>query len=194
VLDHLDGVVRAMPEAPALVGHSMGGLLVQLLLQRGLGACGVAIDPAPPKGVFVPSWSFLRSNWPVVSPFAGDAPYLMPFEHWVYTFAHRLPEAEARAAYDAHVVPESRNVARGPTTDVALIDFKKRRAPLLILAGSDDRIVPAALNRKNHACYAGADAITDFHEFAGRTHYLIGAPGWEEVADHAAGWIESTLS
>ncbi|MSP59952.1 MAG: alpha/beta hydrolase [Myxococcales bacterium] len=189
VVARYEAVPAGMRERPALVGHSMGGLIVQLLLQRGQGSCGVAIDSAPPKGVLSLKGSFLKSNWPVLNPFVGAGePYLMPFEHFQYTFVHTLPLAEQRAAYEAPVVPESRRVGRGTTTDAAKTDFAKPRPPLLFIAGSDDRIIPAALNQKNRARYA-KELVTDFEQFPGRTHYIIGQPRWREVAERVAGWI-----
>lgn len=185
-----DAVARC-ERPPILIGHSMGGLVVQILLQRGLGAGGVAIDSAPPRGVFTPSWSFLKSNLPVVSPFASeDEPYLMPFEHFVYTFVHTLSPEQQRAAYDASVVPESRRVAKGALDDLAAIDFERPHAPLLLIAGGEDRITPAKLNRANFAKYATTGSVTEFREMPGRTHYLIADDGWGQVADEAAGFIQ----
>lgn len=191
VIAHHEELLRAMNPKPVLVGHSMGGLLVQLLLQRDLGACGVAIDPAPPRGVVSLAWSFLKSNLPVVNPFAGDTPYLMPFEHFQYTFVNGMAEADQRAAYDANVVPESRRVARGPTGPAGAVDFKRPRAPLLITAGENDNIVPASLNESNYKKYAGSGNVTEFEVFPGRTHYLVAQRGWEEVADRARSFFEA---
>jgi pimeloyl-ACP methyl ester carboxylesterase len=191
VVEHFDALVRAMPEPPVLIGHSMGGLIVQILLARGLGKKGIAIDPAPPKGVFVASWAFLKSNWAVVSPFTdADDPYLMSFEEFRYAWAHTLSEEAQRSAYDKFMVPESRRVGRDATTDVADIDFTRKTAPLLITAGASDHIVPAALNKKNHAAYAKCPSPTDFHEFPGRTHLVLSQTGWEEVADFVRAWME----
>ncbi len=108
----------------------------------------------------------------------------MPLSHFVYTFVHTLPPDEQQKAYDANVVPESRQVAAP-----AKIDFTKARAPLLMIAGEVDRIIPAGLNRTNASKYQASAGVTDFKEFPGRTHYIIAQPGWEEVADHVAGWI-----
>lgn len=190
LVEHFERIVKDVGEPPILVGHSMGGLLVQLLVQRGLARAGVAIDSAPPKGVASFKWSFLRSNWPVISPFVDkNQPFFMSLAQFVYTFVHTLPPEEQRAAYDAHVVPESRIVGRGTLSDAAKIDFQKPHAPLFFVAGELDRIIPASLNASNHARYKDAGSITDFKMFEGRTHYIIGQPGWEEVADEVDGWI-----
>jgi pimeloyl-ACP methyl ester carboxylesterase len=190
VVDRYAQLIQAMPEPPILVGHSMGGLVVQLLLQRGLGAAGIAIDSAPPKGVISLKWSFLKSNWPVISPSAKiDLPIAMSLEDFHYAFAHTLPLDEVRAVYDTQVVPESRRVGKGPTTAGAKVDFSHARAPLLFIAGGDDHIIPASLNRSNYKRYDARAGVTDFREFPGRTHYTLGQKGWEEVADYALSWI-----
>jgi len=190
IVDAYDAFIRALPEPPALIGHSMGGLIVQLLLQRGLGAAGVAIDSAPPKGVSSAKWSFLKSNWPVISPFADKLqPYFMPLSGFIYAFAHTLDAEAQRAAYQQQVVPESRQVGRGPLGAAAKIDFTRPHAPLLLIAGELDRIIPASLNRANHAKYRDPGSVTAYKEFPGRTHYIIGQPGWQEVADFARDWL-----
>ena len=195
VVTRYSSIARECDSPPILIGHSMGGLVVQLLLQQGLGAAGVAIDSAPPKGVVSLRWSFLKSNWPAISPFAKiDEPIQLSFEDFRYAFVHTLPPEEQRAAYEQHVVPESRRVGKGPTTDVARIDFGRARPPLLIIAGSDDHIIPASLNRANHRRYATTPAVTDFREFPGRTHWIIAQKGWQEVANHALDWIDGILA
>ncbi len=189
VVDHLAGLITALDEKPVLIGHSMGGLAVQLLLQRGLGAAGVAISSAPPMGVFTTRLPFLKSNWPHITPFADQGvPIRMTFERFQYTFVNGMPEAEQRAAFERYVVPESRRVPRESL--FAKVDFKKKHAPLLLVAGSNDHLIPAVLNKTNHARYSGSASVTDFKEFAGRTHFIVGQSGWEEVADYVLGWLK----
>ncbi len=191
VVEYYAGIIENLDEKPILIGHSMGGLIVQLLLQRDLAIAGIAIDSAPPLGVITTQWSFLKSNWPLISPLVSKyEPYYMPFEHFQYTFVHTLPLTEQKAAYDTQVVPESRQVAQGTLSATAKIDFKKAHAPLLLIAGSDDRIVPASLNQTNYQKYrASLPSITDFKEFPGRTHFIIGQQNWAEVADYISSWL-----
>jgi len=188
VLAHLTDFIQRLDEKPILIGHSMGGLIVQLLLNRELAAAAVAIDSAPPLGVLTTKWSFLKSNWPHITPFALlSHPIAMTFERFQYTFVNTLPLAEQRAAFERYVVPESRRVPRESLT--AKIDFKKPHAPLLLIAGSTDNIIPASLNKANTAKYRSSPSATDFKEFAGRTHFIVGQQGWEEVADYVLGWL-----
>lgn len=191
IVDAYDALIRSLDAPPVLIGHSMGGLIVQLLIARGLGARGVAIDSAPPKGVVSAKWSFLKSNWPVISPFVKqEEPFLMNLEQFAYSFAHTLPAAEQQRVYTQQVVPESRLVGRAALTPAAYIDFAKAHAPLLFLAGELDHIIPPSLNRANVGKYKHKESITAFREFAGRTHYIIGQEGWTEVADFVKQWIE----
>ncbi len=192
VLQRYRDVIRGLGEKPILVGHSMGGLVVQLLLQEGLGAAGVAIDSAPPKGVISLKYSFLKANWPVISPSAKiDQPIEMSFPAFQYAFVNGMPLPEQRAAYERHVVPESRRVGKAPTTPVGAIDFSRPRPPLLLIAGGDDHIIPPGLNRSNYARYRKAPAITDFREFPGRNHWIIAQAGWQEVAGYVLDWIKN---
>ena len=193
VIDHHVRTIQALPEKPIIIGHSFGGLLTQLMIQRDLGAAGVAIDSVPPQGVLTFRWSFIRSLWPILNPLAGSRPYYMPFRHFQYTFVNGAPLDEQRAAYELDVVPESRRLSRGALSRAARVDFARPHAPLLLIAGEKDHIMPASLNRTNHKKYGKSSSRTDFREFPGRTHYsVIGGRGWEEVADAALEWATRT--
>jgi pimeloyl-ACP methyl ester carboxylesterase len=191
VLARMTEAIRGLPERPVLVGHSMGGLVTQLLLQRDLAAAGVAIDSAPPAGLISLQWSFLKSNLPHVNPFARQGvPIAIAFPRFQYTFANGLPLAEQRAAFDRYVVPESRRIPGQSTTRVAKIDYRKPHPPLLLIGGGNDRVIPASLNRANHRRYARSPSVADYREFPGRNHFILGQPGWEEVADHVIAWLQ----
>lgn len=190
VVDQLASEAQRMGEKPVIIGHSMGGLVAQILLSRGLGRLGVAIDSAPPLGVRSLAWSHLRANAPVLWP--GSAPIVPTLESWRYAFWHTGSDDEVRAAFEEHVVPESRLVGRGPIGREGAVDFGAARPPLLMIAGELDHIIPASLNRANAARYDAARAPTTLVELKGRTHYLCGQPGWEEVADTAMRWIDET--
>ena len=186
VVEHFVKIIKALKPKPIAVGHSMGGLVVQLLMQMDLLAAGVAIDSAPPAGVFVASWSFLRSNWPHAAPGGAIA---MSFKRFQYTFVNGLPIEEQKDAFNRYVVPESRRVPRESLR--ARIDFRKSHLPLLLIAGSSDHIVPARLNWANYAKYQrGSSSVVDYKEFKGRTHFIIGQQNWEQVANYVLGWIK----
>jgi pimeloyl-ACP methyl ester carboxylesterase len=191
VIEHYSSLIQKLEEKPILIGHSMGGLVVQLLLQRNEALAGIAIDSAPPRGVFTTQKVFLQSNWPHINPFASKAvPIQMTLERFQFTFVNDLPLEIQQAAFERYVVPESRRVPAEALTKTATIDFHSPHAPLLLVAGSNDHLIPAALNQSNFNMYRRSPSVTDFKEFAGRTHFIIGQPGWEEVAGYIAAWLE----
>jgi pimeloyl-ACP methyl ester carboxylesterase len=197
IVGHHADAIRALPVPPIVIGHSMGGLVTQTLLQRGVGAVGVAIDSAPPPGVFTPSFSLLRANWPVVNPMLPSSrPYRMSLHRFQYAFVNGMPLEVQRGVYDTHVVPESLRVPRESRSKRHRIDFTRSHAPLLLTAGSSDHIIPPGLNRKNYEAYRrGSPSKVDFKEFPGRNHYgVLGGPNWEEVADFVLDWAERELA
>lgn len=190
VIESYREVLRQLPEKPIVIGHSMGGLVAQKLLSEGLVAKAVAIDSAPPSGLVVFNWSFIKSNWPVINPFADiDQPVAPSSGDFQYAFANCLSEEAAQALYQEYAVPESRRVGRGTRSEVAKIDFSKPHGPLLIIAGENDHIIPAALNRKNFTKYSDPSSVTDFHQFPGQCHALIVDRNWKDVADYVEGWL-----
>jgi pimeloyl-ACP methyl ester carboxylesterase len=192
VIEHHVQALRALPEKPIIIGHSFGGLLTQLMLQRDLGAAAVTISSVPPQGVFSFAWSFLRSLAPIVNPLAGSRPYFMSFPHFQYRFGNDLSLADQKAGWEADIVPESRPLARGGLSKAARVDFARKRAPLLMIAAEKDHIMPASLNRRNYRRYGKSPSVTDFKQFPGRAHYsVIAGKGWEEVADYALEWALS---
>ena len=197
IVAHYEGIVRSLDEPPILVGHSFGGLFVQILLDRGLGRAGVAIDSAPPRGVMVYEPTAVRSLASVLSTWQGWRKVVRwSYANFRYAFVHTLPEADARAAFEKHVTPETGRIffqgalaAANPGSPASVNFANSARAPLLLVAGAEDRIVPASVNRRNHRRYRGSAAVTDFFEFAGRTHWIIAQPGWEDVAGYISEWL-----
>jgi pimeloyl-ACP methyl ester carboxylesterase len=198
IVDNYASIIREFPTEPILVGHSFGGLFVQLLLDRGLGAAGVAIDPAPPKGV-LPDLNAVRASLPVVLGWKSwQSVRRMSLRSFQWGWVHTLSEPEQRAAYHAHVIPTSGHIffqaLLAPFTDVTKVNYRNGdRAPLLIIAGELDRTVGARMDLANFRKYARSTAVTDYREFPGRTHWICAQPGWEEVADHALDWLAKQL-
>ncbi len=189
--EHYQAIVRSEPEPPVLVGHSFGGLLVQILLDRGHGNAGVAIAPAPPRGVFMLQPTAVRAAWPFLSTWRGWE-RLIPvrFEPFAAAFVHTLAQPEQRQVYETYAV--ARETGR-PFFQTALammdrsspcrIDFGKQVRPaLLVIAGGADRTVAAAAVRANYQRYRASRATTEFAEFPMRTHWIVAQPGWDEVA------------
>lgn len=195
--EHLRTFIEGLPEKPILIGHSMGGLLSQMFLNEGLAAGAVVLDSAPPYGLVSPltaarhGLDFVRTSWPFVDPFAGDdEPILLSEEDFAWAFTNGVPAAQQHQIYQEHYVPTSRRLARGALTEVAAVDFGRPRGPLLLISGEIDRIIPPSVTRLNFEEYEPSAGITEYHEFAGRGHYITGQDGWEEVAQFALAWIE----
>lgn len=188
--DHYAALVQALTQPPILIGHGVGGLVVQLLLDRGLGAAGVAIASAPPSGVFA-SAQTISAVLPVLAAWNGWR-RVRPLSQRSFSrsFAQKLPEAEKPYVHDKFVVP-----APGRVFFDTLFGIGNRvrwsnpgRAPLLLIAGAEDRFVPAAMVRGNYRRQCAAPGITEFQCLPRRTHWLCNERGWEDVADHALGW------
>ena len=190
VVSSLALYMDTLPEKPILIGHSMGGLVVQKLIEMDKGTAGICIDSAPPQGITSFSWSFLKANLPTINPFEGDKPCLPDVAWFQYAFCNTMTMAQTSVEYEKYVVPESRNIPRSSTTIEGKIDFKKPHAPLLFISGEKDNIIPAALNVKNYKAYTDKASKIDFKKFAGRTHYICGQENWEEVAAYISEWID----
>ncbi len=187
---HYEKIVSALPERPVLIGHSLGGLLVQLLIQKNLGEAGIAIHSVPPQGVMTFKLSFFRSTFHPLGFFTSvKQSHLMSFAQWQYAFTNGLSFEDQARSYDEHVVPESKLVLRDGLTSTAKIDFGKPHAPLLFISGSDDHIMPASLNLSNYKAYHDKGSVTDYKQFEGRNHFVLGLPTWKQEADFILGWL-----
>ena len=192
LVDHYAAIIHTLPDPPVLVGHSFGGLIVQLLADRGLGKAVVAIDPAPPRGVFPPP-SALKAALPVLLTWAGwKRLHTMSYESFRDTFANTLTPAAQREAYDKFIVQTPGRIYFQAAFGIGngLKFDNPNRPPLLLIAGSQDRTAPASMVRANAKRHGKSSARTDFLEFAGRSHWLVREPGWEDVAMGAIDWAE----
>lgn len=183
--------IDSQSEPPILIGHSLGGLIVQVLVNRGKAEAGVAICPVAPNAMLSFDWHFLKSCVPILNPIMGDAPQIMTPDLFHETFANTLTAEESRAAWERFAVHESRNVLRSALGHDGHVDLKKAHAPLLLLSASEDHIIPASLVEKNADAYAKDSGVVGYHEFPGHGHFICGEPGWESVADFILGWIRN---
>ena len=199
VADHYAGIISSLAEPPVVIGHSFGGVITQILLDRGLGAAGVAIAPAPVKGIIFLPFSTLKVSFPALSNPANShrAVPLTP-EQFHYAFTNNLSEEESLAVYRRYAVPGPDHVlfqaafANFNPHAATAVDFHNNdRAPLLLISGGDDHVSPASVVEANFKLYRNSKAATQYKNFAGRTHYTLGQVGWEEVADYALTWAET---
>ena len=193
LVDHFEKQIQDFPEQPVLIGHSFGGLIVQMLLDRGLGSAGVAIDAGPPRGV-LPSATAVRAALPVLLMWRGWSRIAsMSFKSFSETFANTLPQSERRHAYDHQIVPAPGRIYFQAALGIGnSVDFANpRRPPLLLMAASQDRTCTPSMVNAMYRKHSRAPSRTDIHEFPNRSHWLIAEPGWEEVADKALKWAEA---
>ena len=195
IVDHYETIIRELDQPPIIIGHSFGGTFTQLLLDRGLGAAGVAVASAAVKGVLDLPLSTLRSASPVLrNPFNRRGATGLSPKQFHYAFANTLGREESDGIRDRYHVPAANLVLsqgalanlnpRAPTR----VDFaNENRAPLLFIAFGSDHVSPPSTVRANAAKYRKSGAITALAEFPDRPHFP-GVPGWEEVADHALAW------
>lgn len=189
--DHYADIVSRQPEAPILIGHSIGGLIVQLLLQRGLGAAGVGIHSVPPQGIMTFKFSFLKAGWHALGFFTSvKRSYLMSFSTWKYAFTNGMDCSTQKEGYYKYAIPESKLIVRDTLTAAAKINFNKPHAPLLLTSGSDDHSIPASLNYTNYRRYKNKNSVVDYKEFKGRNHFVLGQPTWKEDADYILDWLK----
>ena len=190
--DHYITIVKNLPEKPIVIGHSMGGLITQIIVNRDLAAAGVAIHSVPPQGIFPYEFSFLKAGWKALGLFTSlKKTYLMSFKDWQYAFVNGMALKDQKEAYEKNTIPESKVVARGGLTSAAKVDFAKPHPPLLLTSGSIDTIIPAHLNMRNYKKYKKNDSILGYKEFEGRNHFVLGQPSWKEDADYILKWVQA---
>ena len=202
VIERYDDIIRRLPTQPIIMGHSTGGTIVQVLLDRGLGAAGVAIAPATVKGVYDVRLSTLKASGHIIAnPFTRGKATSSSETQFRFAFGNTQTEAESHAAYERYYVPSANNVlfdvafanfSRETTTEVNFA--KDKRAPMLFIAGEKDNVVPPKTARSNVEKYSNAAVVTDYKEFPGRSHFIAGERGWEEVADYALTWATQHVS
>jgi non-heme chloroperoxidase len=198
VADHFETIIRGLNRKPAIIGHSTGGLLTQILAGRGLAAVSVAIDPAPFRGVLPLPISALKSSSPVLrNPANRNRAVPLTFEQFRYGFANAVSEEEARLLYEDFAVPASgRSLFQAATANLnpwteAKVDTKNPdRGPLLLISGERDHTVPWAIVNASYKQQRGNQGVTEIEKIPGRGHALIIDSGWREVADKALAFVQ----
>jgi alpha-beta hydrolase superfamily lysophospholipase len=196
IVDHYEKLVRSLDRPPIIMGHSFGGSVVEILLDRGVGAVGVAIDPGPIKGVLKLPVSELKSASPGLrNPKNRHRAVMLTPEEFHYAFTNTLSDEESAAMYERYAIPGPGKAlfqaafANFHPYSPTKVDFHNdHRAPLLLIASEHDHTAPVAVTRSEYRLETKSKAITGFKEFAGRSHFTIGQPGWEAVADFALDW------
>jgi len=197
VADHVAAVIARLERRPAVIGHSFGGLLAQILAGRGLSAVTVAIAPAPFRGVLPLPLSALRAAWPVLgNPSNRHRAVPLTFEQFRYAFANALDDDEAQALYLAHAVPapgaplfQAAIANVNPWTEAQVDIANQARGPLLIVSGEKDNTAPWAISNASFRQQQANPGLTEIVEMRNRGHSLTIDHGWREVADTALAFV-----
>jgi pimeloyl-ACP methyl ester carboxylesterase len=197
VADHLEAIVRRLSKKPAVLGHSFGGLLTQILAGRGVAAMSVAIDPAPFRGVLPLPISALRSASPVLgNPANRNRAVPLTYEQFRYAFANAVNEDEAKQLYETYAVPTSGKplfqaaaANFNPWTEAKVDTHNPDRGPLLIISGEKDHTAPWAIANASYKRQKHNPGVTEIVEIPNRGHALTIDSGWREVADTALSFI-----
>jgi alpha-beta hydrolase superfamily lysophospholipase len=199
VVDHYEQIIRELETPPIIIGYGFGGLVTQILLDRGWGAAGAAIASAPVRGIARLPLSLLKLALSVLgNSFNSRETISLTRKQFHGAFTNSLTETESLDAFKRYVVPAPYRVlvqtafANFTSHTAATVNVRNdTRAPLLLVAGGKDRVVPSSLVKANFELYQESKAETDYKEFRDRTHFIIGQDGWEKVADYVLGWALS---
>lgn len=190
--DHYARKIEALSQPPILIGHSFGGLIVQLLLDRGLGQAGVAIDAGPPRGV-LPSWTAINSALPVLLSWRGwTRLHTMSVKDFAEAFANTLPAGDVQRTYESQIIQAPGRIYFQAALGLGNgLDFANpKRAPLLLVSGGDDRTSTPSMVEATYRRHKKSPCPVDKIEFPGRSHWLIAEPGWEEVAQGILAFLQ----
>jgi non-heme chloroperoxidase len=197
VADHFADVIGKLTHKPAVVGHSFGGLLTQIVAGRGLSAVSVAVDPAPFRGVLPLPFSALKSASPVLgNPRNRHRAVPLTYDQFRYAFANAVTEDEAKQLYDTYAVPAAgiplfqAAVANfNPWTEAKVNTDSPARGPLLIISGEKDHTVPWSIANASYKQQSDNPGVTEIVEMPGRGHSLTIDSGWREVCDTALAFV-----
>ncbi len=197
VADHFSTVIAQLERKPAVIGHSFGGLLAQILAGRGQSAVTVAIDPAPFRGVLPLPFSALKASWPVLgNPANRSRAVPLSYAQFRYAFANAVSEDEAQQLYRTYAVPASgaplfqaATANINPWTEAQVDTLNQERGPLLIVSGEKDHTVPWAIANAAFRQQQANPGLTEIVEMPGRGHALVIDSGWREVADTALAFV-----
>ena len=198
VADHFGDVIGGLKRKPAIIGHSFGGLLAQILAGRGLASVTVAIDPAPFRGVLPLPISSLRAASPVLrNPANLNRAVPLTYEQFRYAFTNAVSEDEAKELYETFAVPTSgeplfqaATANLNPWTEAKVDSKNPDRGPLLIMDGEKDNTVPWAIANASYKKQVRNEGVTEIVKVPNRGHSLTIDSGWQEVADIALAFVQ----
>jgi pimeloyl-ACP methyl ester carboxylesterase len=193
VLDYMMAFVDSLPEKPIIIGHSIGGLVMQKLVEADKAALGIALAPANPPKISVLNWRYIRSNFRMINPFRRRDIVCRPKDEykWLnFTFFNTLDDSTAKLEIEKYFVPESRKLAKSTAKECTPINFSKPHVPMLFISGEKDNDLPPPLIYKNYLAYTHKESKLDYYKFPNKSHYIASEPGWEDVVKYVHDWIE----
>jgi pimeloyl-ACP methyl ester carboxylesterase len=198
VVDHIARVIRQLKKKPAVVGHSFGGLMTQILAGRGMSAASVAIDPAPFRGVLPVPIAAVKSAWPVLrNPANRGRSVMLTYDQFRYGWSNALGDGESRALYDTfHVAGSGTPVFQAvmanlnPWTEVRVDSTNPGRGPLLIIEGGADHTVPPSIANASFRLQRRNPGVTEMKQIPNRGHSLVIDAGWQDVAKAALEFVK----
>ena len=198
VADHVAGVIHKLHQAPAIVGHSFGGLITQILAGRGLATASVAIDPAPFRGVLPLPFSALKAGFPVLkNPSNRNRAVPLTFEQFRFAFANAVSEEDAQRLFETFAVPASgapiwqaAAANLNPWSETRVDTRNPDRGPLLLMSGEKDNTVPWSIVHASYELQKHNAGVTEIVQIPNRGHALTIDDGWREVAETALGFIQ----
>jgi pimeloyl-ACP methyl ester carboxylesterase len=179
------------------MGHSMGGLLAQILGSRGLAKALILLTPASPRGIIALKPSVIKSFWSGLTRWGfWRKPFRQTFDEAVYSMLNQMPSESWKSIYDQFVYESGRAAFEigfwlFDSKGAARVDESKVTCPVLIIAGEKDRIVPVSITRKVAEKYK---RVSTYKEFSDHSHWVIGEPGWQEIAEYIKEWLHQALS
>jgi non-heme chloroperoxidase len=198
IADHVESLIHRLDRKPAIIGHSFGGLLTQILAGRGLAVASVAIDAAPYRGILPLPISALRVAKVVIgNPANYNRAVPLSYEQFRYGFANAVGEEEAKELYESFAVPgsgvplfQAATANLNPWTEAKVDTKNPERGPLLIVSGGRDHTVPTAIAKAEYKKQSRNEAVTEFAEFPDRGHALTIDNGWREVAESILAFVQ----
>lgn len=192
VISEMEAIVKAQPERPILIGHSVGGLIVQLLVNKGLAELGVCISSVAPNAMLSSDCSFFRNSIPITNYSKQDTtPFMMNLEAFNASFTYPMSLEETQQAYESYAIPDSPLILSDCLGEDGKMDMDLPHEPMIFVSGEQDQIIPASLIEKNCQKYTDEGSVTDYKEFPKRGHFICGQAGWREVASYVYAWIKS---
>jgi len=193
--EDLEKLIRELDGIPILMGHSMGGLLAQILGSRGLAKALILLTPASPRGIIALKASVIKSFWSGLTTWGfWRKPFRQTFDEAVYSMLNQMPSESWKSIYDQFVYESGRAAFEigfwlFDSKGAARVDESGVTCPVLVIAGEKDRIVPVSVTRKVAEKYK---AVSTYKEFSGHAHWVIGEPGWEQIAEYIEQWLRQT--